>query len=97
MSKTNLARIQSREDVARAFALPLDALRKAFSDGEGQALADFITEARIEEAKRLLRKTNLSSKEICYAVGFARPDSGERTFKETTELTMQAYRKKYRR
>ena len=65
----NLARIQGREDVAAAFDLPLDPLRKAFREAEGQALADFITEARMEAAKRLLRKTNLSSKEICYAVG----------------------------
>ena len=51
----------------------------------------------MEAAKRLLRKTDLRSYEICYAVGFARVDSGERAFKEATGMTMQAYRKRYRR
>ena len=95
--ETHLTQIKGREDVAKFFGLPLEGLRKAFSEAEGQALADFITEARVEEAKRLLRKTNLTSKEICYAVGFARVDSGERAFKEATGLTMQAYRKRYRK
>ena len=93
----HIGEIHGREDVAKAFGLPLDPLRKAFREAEGQALADFITEARVEEAKRLLRKTNLTSKEICYAVGFARVDSGERAFKEATGQAMQAYRKRYQR
>ena len=95
--KAHIGQIRGREDVATFFDLPLDPLRRAFEEAEGQTLAEFITEARIEAVKWLLRKTNLSSKEICYAVGFARPDSGERAFKEATGMTMQAYRKKYRR
>ena len=95
--ETNLARIRGREDVAAAFNLPLNPLRKSFHEAEGQTLAEFIAEARMETAKRLLRKTNLRSKDICDAVGFARVDSGERAFKEATGLTMQAYRKRYRR
>ena len=95
--KANLVRIRGREDVAAALGLPLDPLRKAFREREGQALADFIAEARIEEAKRLLRATNLHSKEVCFAVGFARPDSGERAFKEATGQAVQTYRKRYQR
>ena len=95
--QANLARIQSREDVAAAFGVSLERLRKAFHEAEGMTLTECIDEARIEEAKRLLRKTDYRSKEVCFAVGFARPDCGERTFKEATGLTMQAYRKRYRR
>ena len=95
--EANLTQIRGREDVAKFFDLPLDPLRKAFREAEGQALADFIAEARIEEAKRLLRTSDLHSKGVCFAVGFARPDCGERAFKEATGLAMQAYRKRYRR
>ena len=95
--EANLARIQSREDVASTFGISVERLRKAFHQAEGVTPTEFIAEARVEAAKRLLRKTDVQSKEVCYAVGFARVDSGERAFKEATGLTMQAYRERHRR
>ena len=95
--EAHLKEIRGREDVAAAFGLPLEALRRSFLKWEGFTLAEYIRAMRVERAKRLLRETDLRSKEVCEAVGFTRVDDGERTFREVAGETMQAYRERYRR
>lgn len=46
----------------------------------------------VQEAKRLLTFTNLSSSEICYQLGFSDPAYFSRFFKRNTGLTTQTYR-----
>lgn len=95
--KAHLKEIRGREDVATAFGLPLEALRRSFLRQENITLAGYIRKMRVEQAKRLLRETDLRSKEVCEAVGFARMDDGERTFREMAGETMRTYRERYRR
>ena len=93
--ETHLKEIRGREDVAAALDLPLEALRRAFLKWEGVTLAEYIRVRRVERAKRLLRETDLRCKEVCEAVGFARVDDGERTFKVVVGQTMRTYRRRY--
>ncbi len=49
----------------------------------------------VQEAKRLLTFTNLSSSEICYQLGFSDPAYFSRFFKRNTGLTTQNYRQQF--
>lgn len=49
----------------------------------------------IQETKRLLTFSNLSSSEICYALGFGDPAYFSRFFKKHTGSTTQEYRKEH--
>ena len=93
----HLKEIRGREDVAAALGLPMELLQRAFLRQEGITLAKHIRTARVEQAKKLLRETDLRCKEVCEAVGFARVDEGERTFREVAGQTMRAYREHYRK
>lgn len=49
----------------------------------------------VQEAKRLLTFTNLSSSEICYQLGFSDPAYFSRFFKRNTGVTTQNYRQQF--
>lgn len=92
----HLSTIRGREDVAAALGLDLEALRRTFLKREGLTLAMYIRQERVEQAKLILRQTTLNNKEVCAAVGFARREDGERTFREVAGVPMQAYRARHR-
>ena len=95
--EAHIGAIRGREDVAKHFDMSIEQLRKAFLKAEGVTPTEFIAEARVEAAKWLLRKGGLTNKQVCYAVGYARVDSGERAFKEATGQAMQAFGKQHQR
>ncbi|MGO9481261.1 MAG: helix-turn-helix domain-containing protein [Candidatus Kryptoniota bacterium] len=68
-----------------------ETLRKEFRKKEGMPISHFIAQVRIERMKSLLSKTGLSCKEICCEVGIEK-ESGARTFKRITGMTMMGYR-----
>ncbi len=94
--RENLKAIHTVEDVARRINISPETLRKEFWRLERITLGDFITNSKVEEAKRLLIETDLLCKEICYEVGFRREDSGETSFKKRTGMSMQEFREKHR-
>jgi AraC-like DNA-binding protein/mannose-6-phosphate isomerase-like protein (cupin superfamily) len=58
------------ENVAAAAGLSGSGLRRRFHDEVGQSPADYITQQRIERAKRLLRETNRPVTDIAFSLGF---------------------------
>lgn len=61
-----------------------------------QNLWDFVTELRIEEAKRLLATTDKKRYEIAYEVGYESPEHFSRMFKRYAGVSPAEYRKERR-
>ncbi len=58
----------------------------------GNSISDFITEARIERAKKLLSETHLKIHEVGNAIGYDSASYFTRFFKKITQLTPQEFR-----
>ncbi len=80
------------KDVARFTTYSAETIRRDFTRSEHVSLSKYITEIRVEMAKRLLETTEKSCQEICDGVGFSRADVGARTFKRITGRTMKEFR-----
>lgn len=65
---------------------------KIFGRVMDQTLVDFLTEVRVENAKRLLADPNASIKEIGFAVGYNDPNYFSRVFKKVTGQTPTEFR-----
>lgn len=65
-----------------------------FSQECGITFIEYLTNVRIEEAKKLLRNTNLKSIDISYNVGFNDSHYFSTLFKKITGLTTKEYRQK---
>lgn len=90
--RQHISEIQIIQDVAEGLKVSHETLRKEFRRQGNIPLSAFIAKTRVEQAQRLLHSTNLRCFEICYQVGFAREDSGAKTFKRLTGMTMEEYR-----
>ena len=90
------ADVAGPDEIAGAFGVPLETLRRAFRQRVGLPPAQYLRRVRVLRAKRLLAETDLRAGEVCRAVGWVREDSGERTFREATGQTMQNYRRSVR-
>ena len=64
-----------------------------FKDEYGITLFEYMNDLRLEEAKRLLNKTNDEIIDIAYAIGFSSLSSFYRFFKNGTGLSPAIYRK----
>lgn len=82
------------QSIADSFGISYEALRKDFWRNEGITLGKWLTHAKVEYAKRLLRETELPCKLICYMVGLGRDDSGSKKFFRCVGLTMSEYRER---
>lgn len=94
--ESNLGRVHKTQHVAEQLNCPLDKLKKTFYRSEKLTLSRFIRETRIERIKEQLAKTDEPCKVICIELGI-REDVGARLFKNATGLTMEEFRKIYRR
>ena len=63
-----------------------------FKEEIGENFIDYITNIRIERAKKLLRDKTLSIKEICMEVGYKDPNYFSRLFKKSVGFTPTEYR-----
>ncbi|GEM_PF-448842 len=88
------ARCLSLEEVAGAARLSPYYFSRAFKLQTGSSFIDYLNQVRVGHAKRLLRDSSLSVKEIATAVGFADPNYFSRVFKHHTHLTPTQYRGK---
>lgn len=68
-------------------------LSKMFKDKLGVNYIDYLTECRIQNAKKLLRDPNKSLKEITYEIGYHEPNYFSKVFKKMCGLTPSEYRK----
>jgi two-component system, response regulator YesN len=86
------AMIRSLADVAHAFQIPEETLRKTFRKSKGIPFGQYLRAKRVEQAKWLLAETHLYIYEVCRHVGWSE-DTGREIFQRETGQTMGQYRK----
>ncbi|MCF7952693.1 MAG: response regulator [Spirochaetales bacterium] len=64
-----------------------------FKEGTGQTFVEFLTAYRINEAKKLLKTTDLKGYEIAERTGYADPRYFSLIFKKHTKMTPMEYRR----
>ncbi|MDC3412085.1 response regulator [Aquibacillus sp. 3ASR75-11] len=69
---------------------------KYFKEQMGKTFIDYVTDIRMDKAKKLLRKTHLSQKEICFEVGYHDPNYFSRAFKKVVGSSPSKYREDVR-
>jgi AraC-like DNA-binding protein len=87
------AEMPSLTDVASSFGLSAYTLSKKFKQYVGVGYLEYLIHLRIEEARRLLAKTDKSVTEIAYEVGFESISTFFRDFRLLTKVTPATYRK----
>lgn len=83
----------SLQDICSELYLSTSQFSALFKDGTGQTFVEYLTELRIDEAKRLLKSTDLKSYEVADRVGYQDPRYFSSIFKKVTGLTTTEYRK----
>ena len=67
-------------DLAIEFDMSPSHLQHLFKEGTGARLGRWLAERRLQRAARLLADSNISVKEVAYAVGYKHPSSFVRAF-----------------
>lgn len=68
-------------------------LSRAYKEASGVTLSDYISQARLEKAKQLLRSSRFTVQEISRMTGFATDNYFCRWFRKNTGYTPHAYRR----
>lgn len=92
--QANYVRDLGLEDVSRVVDISPYYFSRIFKEGTGVNFIDYVTQIRIEKAKRLLMDDgkNHSMKEICILIGYADPNYFSRSFKKNTGVTPTEYK-----
>lgn len=72
-------------------------LRRRFTEATGESPVQYVVKVRLEEARALLRETNLSVTEIAMTAGFGSLAYFTRTFRKATGLSAGEYRQMVRK
>ncbi|MBB6670138.1 response regulator transcription factor [Cohnella nanjingensis] len=91
----NLHKDLSRDDIAHSVYRNPAYLSRLFRKETGLSLTDYIAQAKIERAKRLLTDTNDKISNIAEGLGYLHFSYFAKLFKKVTGLTPQEYRKKH--
>lgn len=83
------------ETVCESIGFSVNYFSMLFKRETGEGFAKYLTRIRIEEAKTLLRETNLPIAEICEKVGYSDRKHFTHTFHKATGLNPVEYRKLY--
>lgn len=83
------------EQLAGVLAVSPRTLIRRFRNTTGYNPAEYLMRLRIEEAKRLLERTNLSLESIAERVGYRDPGSLRRIFRRITHLSPSEFRKRF--
>jgi len=80
------------EDIARHFDLSVRTLNRNFKKATGKSPMQYLQQVRIDNAKELLKATNLSIAEVAFSVGY--PDSSyfSALFRRLMSLSPKEYR-----
>lgn len=81
------------EAVAEEVGISYSYLRKLIKDATDKTALEYLTEIRIDEARRLLLATDLTLREIAERVGFSNIQSFHRFFKKQLGVTAGEFRK----
>ena len=79
--------------IAKRLNISYSAFRHLFKLYTGISPARYLTDLRLYRAKELLRRSDISVKEISYILRFGSPEYFTTMFKRNTGLTPSQYRK----
>lgn len=82
----------SLNEIAKAIGISAAYFSTLFRQETGQNLVEYITLLRMEEAKRLLKHSEVRTTEIAYAVGYNDPNYFSKTFKKIVGISPREYR-----
>lgn len=85
----------SVQNMADHFAISASYLKRQFKEQTGKTITDFLNHYRMEQAKHLLRTTNMKLKDIVQKIGYFDVPSFIRKFKQAFKVTPGEYRKLY--
>ena len=88
--------IQKVDDVCKAMYVSRYYLTHLFKEYAGISPLHYILDKRIEDAKKMLKDTDLSVEEIAFSIGYAEPNSFINYFKKRENKTPASYRKQER-
>lgn len=86
-----------QEEISSKVGVSLSYLRQIFKEETGSTINDIIVKRRIEEAKKRLRETGDTGKQIAEEIGFSEPRYFYTSFKKWTGLTTDEYRRSHRK
>jgi len=84
----------SLDDVSRIVDISPYYFSKLFKEEAGENFIDYLTNIRIDRAKRLLQNRDISIKNICADTGYSDPNYFSRIFKKQVGVTPTEYREK---
>lgn len=82
------------EDICNEFDYSRSYLTRRFQQGTGQSLAAYATTLKIEEAKRLIRESDMNLAQISEYLAFDNPQYFSRVFKKRTGMTPTEFKKR---
>ena len=80
------------ETVARLVGITAQHLCRVLRRERGLSFADLLRDVRLREARRLLRESSYSMKEIAFRVGFRHPSQFTRVFTSNCGMSPSDYR-----
>jgi two-component system response regulator YesN len=85
----------NRDEIAEQVYLNPAYLSRLFRKETGKSLTDYMSELRVEKAKRQLENSNIKISDIAVSVGYSNFSHFSQLFKKLTGMSPQEYRKKY--
>lgn len=85
----------SLDDVSRIVDISPYYFSKLFKEETGENFIEYLTNIRIENAKKLLSNRELSIKYICANTGYGDPNYFSRIFKKSVGMTPTEYRERF--
>lgn len=82
----------SLDDVSRVANVSPYYFSKIFKDETGETFIEYLTQIRMEYAKKLLKQKEYSIKQVCAQSGYSDPNYFSRIFKKTVGVTPSEYR-----
>lgn len=79
-------------DIGDSLFMNPDYLSRLFKKATGQSFIDYLTNYRIDQAKRFLKDVSTKSYEVGFRVGYQNPSYFAKTFKKVTGKSVSEYR-----
>lgn len=80
------------DDVSRSTGISASYLHQLFKRELARTFLDYVTEHRINQAKRILSREDAKMTEVCARVGYRSPQHFSQVFKKTTGMLPHQYR-----
>ena len=90
--ESNYSRDISLDDVSRNADVSPYYFTRLFKEETGVTFVEYLTNLRIEKAKKMISDSGMSMKEICQAVGYSDPNYFSRAFKKNVGVTPTEYK-----